>query len=52
VFPFQLDDPWWYDITSLTLVALMLAIFIAAIVNTVQAAVDRLTTLRPPATGP
>ncbi len=42
VFPFQFDEPWWYDGANLTLVLVMFAILIAAIVNTIQAVVDGL----------
>jgi hypothetical protein len=40
VFPFQFDDPWWYDGATLTLLLLMFAIVIATIVNAGKAVVD------------
>jgi hypothetical protein len=42
VFPFQFDQPGWYDFATLTLLVVMFAIVIAVIVNAIQAMLDGL----------
>jgi hypothetical protein len=42
VFPFQFEQAWWYDVTPLVLLVVMIAILIAIVVNLVQAVTDGL----------
>jgi hypothetical protein len=43
VFPFQFDDAWWYQVAGVALLAVMLAVSIALIVNALKAVADGLS---------